>query len=85
MNRLPHETGHFQLSSELEWIVASSSYFDVNLFSIDSVRNTIFAIVAASLLLVLPLTTRISSSNHQPIAGADERLRPNQRGLHSSC
>jgi PAS domain S-box-containing protein len=52
---------------DYDWIVASSSYLDEFYRPLDTVRNLIIATVAATLLLVLPLTFTISASITDPL------------------
>jgi PAS domain S-box-containing protein len=52
---------------DYDWIVASSSYLDEFYRPLNTVRNLIVATVAATLLLVLPLTFKISGSITQPL------------------
>jgi PAS domain S-box-containing protein len=52
---------------DYDWIVASSSYLDEFYQPLDAVRNIIIATVAATLLLVLLLTFKISGSITQPL------------------
>jgi PAS domain S-box-containing protein len=70
----------FSYLPELDWIVASSGYFDEIYSPLLAVRNTIFATVVASLLLVLPLTTRISSSITNPLQELMNRFAAGTRG-----
>ena len=57
----------FNYIPDLDWIVASSGYLDEFYASLTTMRNVIFATLAASLLLVLPITKRISSSITSPL------------------
>lgn len=52
---------------DYDWIVASSSYLDEFYRPLEAVRNIIIATVVATLLLVLPLTFKISGSITDPL------------------
>ncbi len=52
---------------EYDWIVASSSYLDEFYEPLQSIRHLIIAIVVGTLLLVLPITTKISASITDPL------------------
>lgn len=64
----------FNYLPELDWILGSSGYLDEFYAPLKTVRNAIFATVAASLLLVLPITTRVSSSITNPLQGLMQRF-----------
>lgn len=57
----------FNYIPEFKWIVASSSYLEEFYAPLESLRNIIVATVFVSLLLVLPITFRISSSITKPV------------------
>lgn len=57
----------FNYIPDLDWIVASSSYLEEFYAPLYSVRNLFVAMVFLSLLLVLPLTVRISSAITNPL------------------
>ncbi len=57
----------FNYIPDLDWIVASSSYLDEFYAPLHTVRNLFVAMVIVSLLLVLPLTMRISSAITNPL------------------
>ncbi|MGO9139397.1 MAG: cache domain-containing protein [Syntrophales bacterium] len=57
----------FNYIPELDWIVASSGYLDELYAPLNTLRNVTIATVIMSLLLVLPITLRISSSITSPI------------------
>jgi PAS domain S-box-containing protein len=52
---------------EYEWIVASSSYLEEFYRPLNTVRNLIIATVVVTLLLVLPITFKISGSITDPL------------------
>jgi len=53
---------------EYEWIVASSSYQDEFYSPLKIIRNLILATVVATLMLVLPITFKISASITNPLS-----------------
>ena len=57
----------FNYIPELDWIVASSSYLDEFYAPLYSVRDLFIAMVIGLLLLVVPLTGRISSAITNPL------------------
>jgi PAS domain S-box-containing protein len=57
----------FNTIPELDWIVASSSYLDEFYAPLYSVRDLFAGMVVLSLLLVLPLTGRISAAITNPL------------------
>jgi PAS domain S-box-containing protein len=57
----------FNYVPELDWIVASSGYLDELYSPLATVRNVFFTTLVVSLLLVIPVTTRISSSITSPL------------------
>ena len=57
----------FDYIPELDWIVVSSGYMDEFYGPLRTVRNTILVTLAGALILVLPLTTRISSYITNPL------------------
>jgi len=57
----------FNYIPDLDWIVASSNYLDEFYAPLYTVRNLFAAMVIVSLLLVLPLTVRISSAITNPL------------------
>jgi PAS domain S-box-containing protein len=57
----------FNYIPEFDWIVASSSYLDEFYAPLKMVRSLIVATVVIFMLLVLPITLRLSSSITQPL------------------
>jgi PAS domain S-box-containing protein len=57
----------FNQIPEYEWIVASSSYLDEFYRPLNTIRNLIIATVVVTLLLVLPITFKISGSITDPL------------------
>ncbi len=57
----------FSYIPDLDWIVASSSYLDEFYAPLYSVRNLFVAMVLLSLVLILPLTVRISAAITNPL------------------
>jgi PAS domain S-box-containing protein len=70
----------FNYLPELDWILGSSGYLDEFYAPLETVRNAIFATVAASLLLVLPITTRVSSSITNPLQALMGRFAQGTKG-----
>lgn len=57
----------FKHIPEYDWIVGSSRYLDEFNRPLKTIRNLIFATVAATLMLVLPITFKISASITDPL------------------
>lgn len=64
----------FKYIPELDWIVASSIYLNELYAPLMSLRNIVLITGAASLLLALPLTLRISRSITNPLKKAMDRF-----------
>jgi len=65
---------------EYDWIVASSSYLEEFNAPLKTIGQLILATVVISLLLVLPITSRISSSITNPLQELMERFEQGARG-----
>lgn len=57
----------FNYIPEYEWIVASSSYLEEFYEPLSTVRNMLLATIAATLMLALPITLRLSASITTPL------------------
>ena len=84
--RNPGETVHreklviFNPIPEFDWIVASSSYLQEFYAPLRTVRNITIAAALISLIIVLPLIVRISSSITTPLGELMHRLKLGARG-----
>jgi signal transduction histidine kinase len=59
---------------EFDWFVASSCYLEDVYAPLNSLRNIVFAIVAGTLLLVIPITLLISASITRPLRTLMDRF-----------
>ena len=70
----------FNYIPEYEWIVASSSYLEEFYAPLKTIGHLILATVVISLVLVLPITLRISSSITNPLQELMNRFALGARG-----
>ncbi|MEJ2639377.1 MAG: cache domain-containing protein [Desulfosarcinaceae bacterium] len=70
----------FNYIPEFDWIVASSSYLDEFYAPLKVVRSLIVATVVIFMLLVLPITLRLSSSITHPLRELMQRFAKGARG-----
>lgn len=70
----------FNYIPEFDWIVASSSYLDEFYAPLKMVRSLIVATVVIFMLLVLPITLRLSSSITQPLRELMQQFAKGARG-----
>jgi PAS domain S-box-containing protein len=64
----------FNYIPEYDWIVASSSYLDEFYQPLKTIRNLIIATVLITLMLVLPITFKISASITDPLRRLSQHL-----------
>ena len=70
----------FNYIPEYEWIVASSSFLEEFYAPLKTISHLILATVVISFILVLPLTSRISSSITNPLRELMERFASGAKG-----
>lgn len=74
----------FNYIPEYDWIVASSSYLDEFYSPLTTIRRLVFMTVLASLLLVLPIAFKISTSITDPLKKLMQQLGPIKASSFSS-
>ncbi len=74
----------FTYIPEYEWIVASSSYLDDFYKPLKTIRNLVIATVLITLMLVLPITFKISASITDPLRRLMDHFSRMGRGNFSS-
>jgi PAS domain S-box-containing protein len=72
--RYRHKLVIFNHIPEFDWIVASSSYLDEFYAPLETIREIFLVTVMTFMILVLPLTLRISSSITNPLTELTDKL-----------
>lgn len=67
---------YFSYLPEYDWIVVSSSYYEEFYAPLGALSSTFLVTTLVTLLLLIPVTLRLSSSITRPIEQLAERLRP---------